>query len=145
MNSHGRKSDALIQVLHAVQELFGYLPKSVIELISKEMRIPISRVYGVVTFYHFFSLKPMGEHSCVVCMGTACYVKGANLLIEQMEKGFNIKPGQVTKDNKLGLQAARCIGSCGLAPAVVFDGEVLARVKPEELVPKINEKLGVTA
>jgi len=81
----------------------------------------------------------------VVCMGTACYVKGANLLIEQMEKGFNIKPGQVTKDNKLGLQAARCIGSCGLAPAVVFDGEVLARVKPEELVPKINEKLGVTA
>jgi bidirectional [NiFe] hydrogenase diaphorase subunit len=96
----------------------------------------------VVTFYHFFTLKPRGEHSCVVCTGTACYVKGANNLIEELEKGFGIKPGEVTKDNKLGIQTARCIGSCGLAPAVVYDGEVIPRVKPGEIVAKVQERLG---
>ncbi len=142
MNTHGKRHDALIQVLHSVQELFGYLPKPVIELIARELRLPASRVYGVVTFYHFFTLKPRGEHSCVVCTGTACYVKGAHALLEEMDKGFHIKPGDVTKDNKLGLQTARCIGSCGLAPAVVYDGEVLPRVSPTEIVAKIQERLG---
>jgi bidirectional [NiFe] hydrogenase diaphorase subunit len=145
MNAQGKRPDSLIQVLHATQELFGYLPKPIIEFIAKELRIPASRVYGVVTFYHFFSLKPQGEHSCVVCMGTACYVKGAHLLVEELEKEFGVKPGEVTKDNKLGVQIARCIGSCGMAPAVVVDGEVLARVKPEDLVPKVKAKMGVPA
>jgi bidirectional [NiFe] hydrogenase diaphorase subunit len=142
MSTHGKRRDSLIQVLHAVQELFGYLPKPIIELVAKELRIPASQVYGVVTFYHFFTLKPRGEHSCVVCTGTACYVKGANNLIEELEKGFGIKPGEVTKDNKLGIQTARCIGSCGLAPAVVYDGEVIPRVKPGEIVAKVQERLG---
>lgn len=141
MAAQGKRPDSLIQVLHATQELFGYLPKPVIEFIAKELRIPASRAYGVVTFYHFFSLKPQGEHSCVVCMGTACYVKGAHHLVEELEKGFGVKPGEVTKDNKLGVQIARCIGSCGMAPAVVMDGEVLARVKPEEIVPKVKAKI----
>ncbi len=145
MNASGKKRDALIQVLHAVQELFGYLPRQVIEMIAKELRLPASQVYGVVTFYHFFTLKPHGEHTCVVCTGTACYVKGAHALLDEMNKGFQIKPGDVTKDNKLGLQTARCIGSCGLAPAVVYDGEVMPRMKPEDIVAKMREKLGVTA
>ena len=143
INTNNRRPDSLIQVLHTTQELFGYLPKPLIELISKELRIPASRVYGVVTFYHFFSLKPQGDHSCVVCMGTACYVKGAHKVVDELQKGFGIKPGEVTKDNKLGLQIARCIGSCGLAPAVVYDGEVWARVNANEIVPKVREKLGV--
>ena len=142
MAAQGKRPDALIQVLHATQELFGFLPKPMLELIAKELRIPPSRVQGVVTFYHFFSLKPQGEHSCVVCMGTACYVKGAQLLVEKLEKEFGVKPGEVTPDNQLGVQIARCIGSCGMAPAVVYDGEVHPRVKPEEIAPLVRSKLG---
>jgi bidirectional [NiFe] hydrogenase diaphorase subunit len=138
----GKNPSALIQILHAAQELFGYLPKPVLTFIAEELRIPASRVYGVVTFYHFFTLKPQGQHTCVVCMGTACYVKGAQLLVDQIEKSFGIKPGEVTADNQVGFQLARCIGSCGMAPAVVFDGEVWARVQTSDIVPKIQGKLG---
>jgi bidirectional [NiFe] hydrogenase diaphorase subunit len=137
------KADALIEVLHTAQNAYGYLPKSVLAYITKALKLPPSRVYSTVTFYHFFSLKSKGEHTCLVCTGTACYVKGAQALIDEIQKGFGLKPGQVTPDNKLGIQVARCIGACGLAPAVVIDEEVQGKIKAEELTAKIKNKIGV--
>jgi bidirectional [NiFe] hydrogenase diaphorase subunit len=137
------KADALIEVLHTAQNAYGYLPKNVLAYITKALKLPPSRVYSTVTFYHFFSLKSKGEHTCLVCTGTACYVKGAQALIDEIEKGFGLKPGQVTPDNRLGIQVARCIGACGLAPAVVIDEEVQGKIKAEELTAKIKNKIGV--
>lgn len=143
MEAYGKSPDSLIQVLHAVQELFGYLPRPALRLVAKELRLPASRVYGVATFYHFFSVKPQGEHNCTVCMGTACYVNGSGKVLEKIEKEFGIKPGETTKDGKLTVQVARCIVSCGLAPVVINDGESLGHVKPEEIIPQIRKKTGV--
>lgn len=136
------RPDSLIQVLHTAQNIFGYLPIHVIQFIAQELKIPPSRVYGVVTFYHFFSLKPKGEHTCIVCTGTACYVKGAQSLLDAIEQKFLLKPGDVTPDNKLGLQTARCIGACGLAPAVVVDDNIVAKVKTEDINSIIQARLG---
>jgi len=136
------KPDSLIQVLHSVQNLYGYLPVDVVKFIIQELRLPPSRVYGVVTFYHFFSMKPKGEHTCLVCTGTACYVKGAQRIIDEVGKAYGIKPGEVTKNNRLSLQTARCIGACGLAPAVVIDDNIVARVKPEEITATIEARIG---
>lgn len=135
------KSDALIEILHIAQDTFGYLPLEVIVYIAKELKIPPSRVYGVVTFYHFFSLKPKGEHQCLVCTGTACYVKGADKILEKLYGEFGLKPGEVTQDNKLGLQTARCIGSCGLAPAAVLDNEILPKVDANKIAGMVRAKM----
>ena len=137
------KPDSLIEILHTAQSAYGYLPKNVLAYITKALRLPPSRVFSTVTFYHFFSLKSKGEHTCLICTGTACYVKGAQRLLEEIEKGIGLKPGQVTADNKLGVQVARCIGACGLAPAVVIDEEVQGKIKPEEITAKIKDKTGV--
>ena len=141
MAVYKRKPDALIQILHSVQDIYGYLPLPVVRMVSRELRIAPSRVFGVVTFYHYFSLKPKGAHTCVVCMGTACYVKGAARIVERLEAKFGIKPGQTTADHRFGLQTARCLGACGLAPAVVLDADVIAKVEPEQLVPVILARL----
>ncbi len=137
------KPDALIEILHTAQNAYGYLPMNVLKFITKALHLPPSRVYSTVTFYHFFSLKSKGEHTCLVCTGTACYVKGAQLILNEIEKQFGLKPGQVTADNKLGVSVARCIGACGLAPAVVLDEEVHAKVSAEEIVNSINAKIAV--
>jgi bidirectional [NiFe] hydrogenase diaphorase subunit len=137
------KPDALIEILHTAQNAYGYLPKSVLAYITKSLKLPPSRVYSTVTFYHFFSLKSKGEHTCLVCTGTACYVKGAQVLIDKIENGFGLRPGQVTPDNKLGVQVARCIGACGLAPAIVIDEEVQGKIKPEEIIAKVKTKIGM--
>lgn len=137
------KSDALIEILHTAQNAYGYLPMEVLKYISTALKLPPSRVYSTVTFYHFFSLKSKGEHTCLVCTGTACYVKGAQAILNEIERSLGLKAGQVSADEKLGVQVARCIGACGLAPAVVLDDEVQAKVKPEEIVHKINVKMGV--
>jgi bidirectional [NiFe] hydrogenase diaphorase subunit len=134
--------DSLIEILHMAQNAYGYLPMNVLRYITKELRLPPSRVFSTVTFYHFFSLKSKGEHTCLVCTGTACYVKGAQLILNEIEKQFALKPGQVTADNQLGVQVARCIGACGLAPAVVLDDEVEAKVNAKDIVTKINAKIG---
>lgn len=115
------RQDALIEVLHKAQDLFGYLDLPVLHHVARALKLPPSRVYGVATFYHLFSLKPQGEHVCVVCMGTACYVKGADRLLEEVEKAAGCKSGQTTKDGKVTILTARCIGACGIAPAVVYD------------------------
>lgn len=131
MKRHQNKADALIEVLHKAQELFGFLDDGLMLYIAYSLRLPPSRVYGVATFYHFFRLKPQGQHTCVVCMGTACYVKGADQVLKAVEDKAGIKAGETTKDNQLSLLTARCIGACGIAPAVVYDGAVTARQTPQ--------------
>ena len=127
MKKHQFKHDALIEVLHKAQELFGYLEDDLLLFVAYKLKLPPSRVYGVATFYHFFTLKPQGRHTCVVCMGTACYVKGADKILAAVEEDTKIKPGETTPDNQVSLLTARCIGACGIAPAVVYDGKVTPR------------------
>lgn len=135
------KPDALIEILHTAQNAYGYLPLNVLKYITKALRLPPSRVFSTVTFYHFFSLKSKGEHTCLVCTGTACYVKGAQAILNEIENVFHLTPGQVSADNKLGVQVARCIGACGLAPAVVIDDEVQAKVKPDNIISILQQKM----
>lgn len=137
------RADALIQILHAAQGIFGYLPLNVLQLVAQELKITPSQVYGVATFYHFFSLKPKGEHQVVVCTGTACYVKGANKILEALERDRGLKPGATTADGKLGLEQARCIGACGLAPAVVIDDQMQPKADAEKIDALIQAITGV--
>ncbi len=139
---HRKRQDALIEVLHVVEDVFGYVPLEAMRYVSGEMRIPPSRLYGVVTFYHYFSLKPKGDHTCTVCTGTACYVKGSQKIVDHIEKVFSVKPGSSTLDNKLGLQTARCVGACGLAPVVIVDTDIIGRAVPEEAEKAVLKKLG---
>jgi bidirectional [NiFe] hydrogenase diaphorase subunit len=132
------RQDALIEVLHKAQDLFGYLEDDVLRFVAFQLKLPASRVYGVATFYHFFTLKPKGEHTCVVCLGTACYVKGADKVLAAIEERTGIKSGETTPDNRLSLLSARCIGACGIAPAVVYDGTVTARQTPAAALEKIK-------
>ena len=136
---HGASGHALIESLHTVQESFGYLDEVSLRYVAAALNLPLSKVYGVATFYHFFALKPKGEHNCVVCLGTACYIKGAPNLLEAVHEKYGIKPGQTTGDNKLSLLTARCVGSCGIAPAVVFDGSVVGKVDRAETIKRIEQ------
>jgi bidirectional [NiFe] hydrogenase diaphorase subunit len=133
------QQDALIEVLTAAQEAFGYLTEESLIYVARQLRLPFSWVYGVATFYHFFSLKPQGEHSCIVCLGTACYVGKANEIVEAMEKGYGVKAGSTTADGKLTLTTTRCLGCCGLAPVVVLDNNVLGKETPEGTVAKVRD------
>ena len=132
------RQDALIEILHKAQESFGYLEPDILEHIARQLKLPLSRVYGVATFYHLFSLKPSGVHSCVVCLGTACYVKGGGKIISAMEEELGIHAGETTSDNQVSLMTARCIGACGIAPAVVFDGTVTGKQEPETVLKQIK-------
>ncbi|GAB4460938.1 MAG: bidirectional hydrogenase complex protein HoxE [Anaerolineae bacterium] len=125
------QQDALIEVLHTAQEVFGFLEDDLLIYVARQLKLPMSWVYGVATFYHFFSLKPQGEHTCTICMGTACYVKQAAEIVSLLQQEYGIEPGQTTTDGKLSLATARCLGSCGLAPVLVVDNEVLGRETPE--------------
>lgn len=142
MKKYQFKQDALIEVLHKAQELFGYLEDDLLLFIACKLKLPASRVYGVATFYHFFTLKPNGRHTCVVCLGTACYVKGADKLLAAVEETNRIKAGETTADNELSLLTARCIGACGIAPAVVYDGTVTPRQTPESVLDRLKGWLG---
>jgi bidirectional [NiFe] hydrogenase diaphorase subunit len=133
------QQDALIEVLHTAQEAFGFLNDDLMIYIARALKLPQSWVYGVATFYHFFSLEPQGEHTCVVCMGTACYVKRSAEIVAMLQDEFHIAPGETTGDGKLSLATARCLGSCGLAPVLVVDNEVLGRETPESTLKKIRE------
>lgn len=135
------QQDALIEVLHTAQEAFGFLEDDLLIYVAQQLKLPLSWVYGVATFYHFFSLKPQGEHSCTVCMGTACYVKQAAQIVAALRAEFGIDPGQTTPDNQLSIASARCLGSCGLAPVFVLDGEVLGRATPESVIAQVSKQL----
>lgn len=141
IKKENHQPDSLIEVLHTAQNAYGYLPLEVLRLIGHELGLPPSYVYSTVTFYHFFSLKSKGKHSCLVCTGTACYVKGAQKILDKIEKELNLKAGQVSADGNLGVQVARCVGACGLAPAVMIDEEMMARADGDEVVRKIKEKI----
>lgn len=143
MRKMGYAPHALIETLHAVQEAFGYLDTDALKWVAKSLRVPPSRVYGVATFYNFFTLKPQGVHTCVVCLGTACYVKGASHILEAIEKFASIKTGETTHDKQLSLLIARCIGACGIAPTVVYDGAPAGRLTPEQAVEKLKGILHV--
>jgi bidirectional [NiFe] hydrogenase diaphorase subunit len=138
MKRHQLKADALIEVLHKAQELFGYLDDDLLLFVAYSLRLPPSRVYGVATFYHLFTLKPQGKHTCVICLGTACYVKGANRILAAVQESAGIKPGETTPDRQVSLLTARCIGACGIAPAVVYDGKVNPRQTPELAVQQLK-------
>ncbi|MFH1737432.1 MAG: NAD(P)H-dependent oxidoreductase subunit E [bacterium] len=131
--------DSLIQILHAAQGLFGYLSDDVIVYISRRMRVSLSQIYGVATFYHFFTTIPRGKHTCMVCTGTACYVRGADRLVARLTQEFGVEPGHTTPDGLITLQTARCIGACGLAPAVVLDEDVLGNVKVDKLLRQLKK------
>lgn len=138
MRRHGNRRDALIETLHTVQESFGYLEEQALDYVARSLRVPPSAVYGVATFYHFFNLKPKGEHSCVICTGTACYIKGAGEILDAIEENFGVSPGETTEDGQLSVLTARCLGACSLAPAVVFDGEVTGKLGPEDVVNRLR-------
>ena len=138
MRRHGYSGDSLIEALHTVQEVFGYLDDDALHYVAACLRVPLSKVYGVATFYHFFTLKPQGQHTCVICMGTACYIKGAPEILEGIEKLYHVKAGETTGDGKLSIISARCLGSCGLAPAVVFDGEVAGRLGSGDVLKRLE-------
>lgn len=133
MRLNGFHPSALLEALHSVQDTFGFLDNEAMVYVAQGLRVPLSRVYAVATFYHHFTLKPKGEHTCVVCMGTACYIGGSSKLLETIRDQTGINPGETTGDGKLSLLTARCLGSCGLAPAAVFDGKVCGKLTQSAL------------
>jgi NADH:ubiquinone oxidoreductase 24 kD subunit len=123
----------LINVLHNCQEHFGYLPAEVQEVISNELVVPVAKIYGVVTFYSFFTMTPKGKHPVSICMGTACYVRGAEKVLDEFKKELGLQVGQTTPDGKFSLSSLRCVGACGLAPVVMVGDKIYGRVAPDEV------------
>lgn len=128
------KQGALIQALHAAQNLIGYLPPWVLKKVAKILDVPLSEVYGVVTFYHFFSMKPRGRHVIQVCLGTACYVRGGQEILERLRKELQVDIGGVTPDGRFSLEVMRCAGACGLAPVMRVDNDIHKRVNPSQVL-----------
>lgn len=135
------KEGSLIQILHLAQEIYGYLPLDLQEMISASMNIPLSEVSGVVTFYSFFSTTPRGKHTIRVCLGTACYVRGGKKLVERLQEILNVNIGETTKDGRFTFEIARCIGSCGLAPAMMIDKKVYKQVNVNKLESILSQYL----
>jgi bidirectional [NiFe] hydrogenase diaphorase subunit len=138
MRRLGNRPEALIEALHSVQEAFGYIDEEALAYVGEALGLPPSRVFGVATFYHYFRLKPVGEHVCVVCTGTACYIDGAMEILEQIRTRLGVSPRGTTADGKLSLLTGRCFGSCSLAPAAIVDGEVQGHVAPAELAARLE-------
>ncbi len=129
----------LVKILQEVQEVLGYMPVPGQRLIAKKLRIPTSKVYGIVSFYNFFRLSPPGKHTINVCMGTACYVRGAQGIVDEIKVQYGIEPGETTIDKRFSLGILRCLGCCAIAPVLTVDGKVYGRVKQKEL-QKLLEK-----
>ena len=139
MRRNGYADHALIEALHSVQDAFGFLDDTAMTFVAESLDLPLSKVYGVATFYHLFMLKPKGRHACVVCTGTACYIKGAGGLTDGIEERYGVAPGETTEDDRLSVLTARCVGACGLAPAVVVDGDVLGKLTLDGLLARLEE------
>lgn len=142
MRRHGYEPDALIETLHSVQETFGYLDDTALRYVARSLKVPLSRVFGVATFYNHFTLKPSGEHTCVVCLGTACYIKGTPAVLTAIQRATGLGVGETTPDNRLSLLVARCVGQCWLAPVVLFDDEIAGEVTPDDAVTQVEEWIG---
>jgi NADH:ubiquinone oxidoreductase subunit E len=130
---------SLMQVLHKAQDIFGYLPIEVQKFISSELDVPLAEVYGVATFYTQFAIEPKGKHKIGVCLGTACYVRGAQLIMDKLTKELNVKVGGTTQDNLFTFEATRCLGCCGLAPVMMIDQDVYGKLEPKK-IPEILAK-----
>ena len=127
LRRHRHRPDALLEILHVAQQQFGHLPREVLAHVARRLGLPGSRVYGVASFYHLFTLAPKGTHRCTVCLGTACYVKGAGAILAGLSLAHEVATGGTTADGALTLEVARCVGTCGIAPVVLFDGEMAGR------------------
>lgn len=138
MARHNYSGSALIEVLHTAQGLYGFLTPTLLRAVARKLKLPPSRVLGVATFYHFFQLEPKGEHSIVVCTGTACYVAGAQKLMHVLEHRC-ARAGGTSPDGKVSVATARCIGCCGLAPAAIQDGRIVGRMTPELLNRELDQ------
>ena len=129
----------LINVLHQAQHIFGYLPAEVQEIVSEELDVSLAKVYGVVSFYSFFTMTPKGEHPISICLGTACYVRGAEQVLEEFKRILNINVGETSPDGKFSINCLRCVGACGLAPVVNIGEKVYGRVAPDEVSGILKE------
>lgn len=129
----------LINVLHKCQEHFGYLPAEIQEVVSDELLVPVAKVYGVITFYSFFTMTPKGKHPVSICMGTACYVRGAEKVLDEFKKELKLEVGEASKDGKFSLSTLRCIGTCGLSPAVLVGDKTYGRVAPDDVKNILKE------
>lgn len=132
-NEHHNDGGELISILHAVQEYFGFLPPAVQSYVAQSLDIAVSKVYGVVTFYTLFTMKPKGRHPINVCTGTACYVRGAEAVLSEIASQLNVKVGETTPDGKFSLTCLRCVGACGLAPVMMVGDKIFPRVTPGEV------------
>ena len=138
MRKNGFARHALIETLHTVQSSFGYLDDDSIRFVARSLRVPLSQAYGVVTFYHYFSLKPPGKHTCTICTGTACYIKGSDKLLAAAELHLRIAQGETTQDGEISLMTARCVGACGRAPVMLADGELHGLVSSDEMMAQLE-------
>ncbi|MDD3839599.1 MAG: NADH-quinone oxidoreductase subunit NuoE [Clostridia bacterium] len=136
IDQHKGKNGDLMPIMHEAQHIFGYLPFEVQNYIAEELNIPLTDVYGVATFYAQFTLQPKGKYQIGICLGTACYVRGAQKVVERVESELGIKVGQTTEDGKFTLDATRCLGACGLAPVMMINDDVHGRLVPDD-IPKI--------
>jgi NADH-quinone oxidoreductase subunit E/NADP-reducing hydrogenase subunit HndA len=137
--SFNKDPQELINILHSCQEHFGYLPAEVQEVISSETGVPVAKIYGVVTFYSFFTMTPKGKHPISICMGTACYVRGAEKVLDEFKKELNLQVGQTSSDGKFSLSSLRCVGACGLAPVVLIGDKTYGRVAPDDVKNILKE------
>jgi bidirectional [NiFe] hydrogenase diaphorase subunit len=136
---HQHRADALLELLHRAQELFGYLPDDVLRFLARGLGLPLSRVYGVATFYNLFTFSPRGAHTCTVCLGTCCYVKGAGDILSALEEVHGVRPGETTADGRLSVAVARCIGACGAAPAVGFDEDLRGEQTRASVLARVGD------
>ena len=134
--------DQLIETLHVAQDVFGFLSEDILIYVARALRLPPSMVYGVATFYQLFTFDPPGDHSCTVCTGTACFVKGADDIVLGVSAAYSVPAGETSEDGSLTLKTARCLGSCGLAPVVVFDGEVLSHQSLQSTLDLVASAVG---
>lgn len=137
---YGNDEGELINILHETQNLIGYLPEEVQRLVAKNLNIPVIRVYGVITFYTYFTERPKGKHPVSICLGTACYVRGSERLLDEVKRVLNIEVGETTPDGKFSLDCLRCVGACGLAPVMMIGDKVYGRLQSKD-VKKIIESI----
>lgn len=133
------REGSLIQILHLAQGIYGYLPLHLQQFIAAKLNMPLSKVYGVATFYSFFSINPRGENTIKVCLGTACYVRGGKKIVERLKEILGIEIGETTSDGKFTLEVMRCLGACGLAPAITINDQVFKQVNPDKLQSLIEK------
>lgn len=139
VNNWKSKRGSLIMILHAVQDYYGFVPKEISFTLAQELKLPLARIYEVLTFYNYFKLQPVAKYKISVCMGTACYLKGASEILQTIKKLLNIKEGQTTEDGLFTLETIRCYGCCGIAPVVSINGKIYGKVDKEKIHEILNE------